>query len=65
MWEHVHIMTKKMARNAATNKLRENMLDSDVIVWLSKNHKAIVVNGEGDLIHSIFATLERVYFYKE
>jgi hypothetical protein len=63
MWEHVHIMTKKMAKNAAVNKLKEDMLDSDVVVWLK--NKAIVVNGEGDLLLSVFATLEKVYFYKE
>lgn len=63
MWEHAHIMSKKKARNAAANKLREEMLDSDVIVWLDKNNKAIIVNGEGDLIHSVYATLERIYFY--
>ena len=64
MWEHVHVMTKKMARNVAINKLKEDMLDSDVIVWLHKNCKAIVVNSEGDCLSSVFATLEKVYFHK-
>jgi hypothetical protein len=63
MWEHVHIITKKQAMNAAVNKLREEMLDTDIVLWINKNLKAIIVNGEGDLLHSVYATLEKVYFY--
>lgn len=65
MWEHVHVITKKQAMNAAANKLMEDMLDDDKIIWINKNLKAIVINGEGDALHSIYATLERVFFYKK
>ena len=53
-------MTKRQAMNAASNKLREEMLSDDVIVWLKKNTLAVIVNAEGDLLHSIYATLEKV-----
>ena len=54
-------MTKKQAKNVAVNKLKEEMLDSDIIVWINKKSKAIILNDEGDLPHSIYATLEKVY----
>jgi len=60
MWEHSSVMTKRQAMNAASNKLREEMLSDDVIVWLKKNTLAVIVNAEGDLLHSIYATLEKV-----
>lgn len=60
LWSFSHKMTKKQAKKVAVNRLKEEMLDSDQILWMDKNSKAIIVNEEGDHIFSIFATIRKV-----